>query len=141
MKNILKPTRIHNNAKSYMGKVNIGVPQGSILGPLLFLLYVNDLSNVSMKLSFIQFADDTSIFIKGGSLSEIALSMNSEMKNVTEWLRNNMLTLNVTKTNYMIMTTQRKRYNNDECKIIIDESIIDCVSVTFGESIYRSDGH
>ena len=64
-----------------------------------------------MKLSFIQFADDTSIFIKGGSLSEIALSMNSEMKNVTEWLRNNMLTLNVTKTNYMIM-------------IIIDENII-----------------
>ena len=121
---------VYNNAKSYMGKVNIGVPQGSILGPLLFLLYVNDLSNVSMKLSFIQFADDTSIFIKGGSLSEIALSMNSEMKNVTEWLRNNMLTLNVTKTNYMIMTTQGKRYNNDECKIIIDESIIDCVSNT-----------
>ena len=70
-----------------------------------------------MKLSFIQFADDTSIFIKGGSLSEIALSMNSEMKNVTEWLRNNMLTLNVTKTNYMIMIT-------------IDENIIDCVSDT-----------
>ena len=59
-----------------------------------------------------------------------ALSMNSEMKNVTEWLRNNMLTLNVTKTNYMIMTTQGKRYNNDECKIIIDESIIECVSDT-----------
>ena len=74
--------------------------------------------------------DSTSIFIRGGSLSEIALSMNSEMKNVTEWLRNNMLTLNVTKTNYMIMTTQGKRCNNDECKIIIDESIIDCVSDT-----------
>ena len=67
---------VYNNAKSYMGNVDIGVPQGSILGPLLFLLYVNDLSNVSMKLSFIQFADDTSIFMKGGSLSEIALSMN-----------------------------------------------------------------
>ena len=64
------------------------------------------------------------------TLSEIALSINSEMKNVTEWLRNNMLTLNATKTNYMIMTTQGKRYNNDECKIIIDESIIDCVSNT-----------
>ena len=107
---------VYDNAKVYVGKVDIGVPQGSILGPLLFLLYVNDLSNVSMKLSFIQFADDTSIFIKGGSLSEIAFSMNSEMKNVTEWLRNNMLTLNVTKTNYMIMTMQGKRYNNDECK-------------------------
>ena len=54
----------------------------------------------------------------------IIIIINSEMKNVTEWLRNNMLTLNVTKTNYMIMTTQGKRYNNDECKIIIDESII-----------------
>ena len=49
---------VYNNANSYMGEVDIGVPQGSILRPLPFLLYVNDLSNVSMKLSFIQFADD-----------------------------------------------------------------------------------
>ena len=56
---------MYNNVKSPIENVVMGVPQGSILGPLLFLLYVNDMSNVASNLSFIQYADDTSIFVKG----------------------------------------------------------------------------
>ncbi len=115
---------VFNHKKSSMGNVNIGVPQGSILGPLLFLLYLNDLSNTSTKLSFIQFADDTSIFIKGKSVSNMCKLMNSEIKHVSEWLKNNMLTLNVSKTNYMIMASQGKKFNNEECEITIDEVLI-----------------
>ena len=53
----------YGSEKSDTGNIEIGVPQGSILGPLLFLLYINDLCDVSHRVSFIQFADDTSIYI------------------------------------------------------------------------------
>ena len=118
----------YNQCKSEMNNVNIGVPQGSILGPLLFLLYVNDLPTISSHLNFIQFADDTSIFIKGKSILDISRTMSSEMRNVTEWLKNNKLTLNLSKTNFMVMTTQGKRFNDDECNIIVDNVIIERVT-------------
>ena len=78
---------IYNNVKSPIENVVMGVPQGSILGPLLFLLYVNDMSNVASNLSFIQYADDTSIFVKGSSLLSISKIMNNGMKQVNEWLK------------------------------------------------------
>ena len=111
-----------------MKNINIGVPQGSILGPLLFLLYVNDLPTISSNLNFIQFADDTSIFIKGKSLIDISQTMSSEMINVTEWLRNNMLTLNLSKTKCMVMTSRGKRYNDTECNIIVENVTIELVT-------------
>ena len=95
---------IYNNVKSPIDYVVMGVPQGSILCPLLFLLYVNDMSNVASNLSFIQYADDTSIVVKGSSLLSISKIMNNGMKQVNEWLKNNKLSLNVSKTNYMIMS-------------------------------------
>ena len=60
-------------------------------------------------LSCIQFADDTSIFIRGISLPKITSILNQEMEKIIDWLNLNMLTINVSKTNYMIMTAQGKR--------------------------------
>ena len=118
---------IYNNVKSPIENVVMGVPQGSILGPLLFLLYVNDMSNVASNLSFIQYADDTSIFVKGSSLLSISKIMNNGMKQVNEWLKNNKLSLNVSKTNYMIMSGKGKKFNENDCEIMIDNYTLKCV--------------
>ena len=118
---------IYNNVKSPIENVVMGVPQGSILGPLLFLLYVNDMSNVASNLSFIQYADDTSIFVKGSSLLSISKIMNNGMKQVNEWLKNNKLSLNVSKTNYMIMSGKSKKINENDCEIMIDNYTLKCV--------------
>ena len=61
----------YGSDKSDTGNIEIGIPQGSILGPLLFLLYINDLCDVSHRVSFIQFADDTSIYCTGSSLESV----------------------------------------------------------------------
>ena len=87
------------------------VPHGSILGPLLFLLYVNGMSNIASNLTFIRYADNASIFVKGSSLLSISEIMNNGMKQVNEWMKHSRLSLNVSKTNYMIMSGKGKTFN------------------------------
>ncbi len=110
----------YNNGNSKMVNITIGVPQGSILGPLLFLLYVNDLSCISPKLSYIQFADDTNIFMTGNSLEDIFNVLNDELKLISAWMRANKLALNLSKTNFMIMSSPRSRININDYKVYID---------------------
>ena len=62
----------YNKSHSQLGNITAGVPQGSILGPLLFILYVNDIHNVSKQISCIQYADDTTIYASGKHLSDVA---------------------------------------------------------------------
>ena len=82
--------------------ITCGVPQGSVLGPLLFLIYVNDLPNVSKVMQFYLFADDTSIYFDSDNLFNLQKIVNRELKKVRKWLEANRLALNIDKTNYVI---------------------------------------
>ena len=99
----------YNNTSSDMKLITCGVPQGSILGPSLFLLYINDISSVSSILFSILFADDTTLFYSSKNLQELSDVINNELSKMMEWLNANRLSLNIDKTNFMIFRPKGKK--------------------------------
>ena len=89
--------------------ITCGVPQGSILGPLLFLIYVNDLFKALNYLMEIMFADDTNIFFSHKNIDTLFGSMNKELENVSTWFKSNKLPLNVDKTLVVILSSLKKQ--------------------------------
>ena len=98
----------YNNTSSDMKLITCGVPQGSILGPLLFLLYINDIASLCNLFSIL-FADDTTLFYSSKSLPELATIINNELRKLIEWLNANRLSLNIDKTNCMIFRPKGKK--------------------------------
>ena len=97
-----------NSMDSQIDDISCGVPQGSVLGPLLFLIYINDL-NSAIKFSYIHhFADDTNILYRHQSLRKINQRINFDLKNIVEWLRANRIALNTSKTEIVLFRTPRK---------------------------------
>ena len=150
----------YNNCKSSLRDIVCGVPQGSILGPLLFILYVNDITFTSNVLDFILFADDTTILYSHKDINSQVNVVNKELKEVSNWYKANKLSVNASKTNYMILGTLhttsvkvRKDLNvslNNTTRervrftkflgVLIDECLtwkqhIDCVSKTISRNI------
>ena len=117
-----------SNAKSEYKNIVCGVPQGSILGPLLFLIYINDLSTVSDALFTILFADDTSIFVRGKDFDNLINLLNNELSLITTWLSANKLSLNIKKTHYMVFT--RKNIHSTDHKILLNNHEISRVKET-----------
>ena len=97
-----------NGEQSALCQVSCGVPQGSVLGPLLFLIYINDLPNISKKLDIFLFADDTNIYYENESFIELEKIGKKELKNLYLWLSVNRLVLNIEKTNFIIFHPYNK---------------------------------
>ena len=97
-----------NGTTSNVENIDIGVPQGSCLGPLLFLLYINDLPFALKKAKATMYADDTAISYASAKSEELDLVINEELSCIERWLQGNKLSLNVVKTQAMIIGSKPK---------------------------------
>ena len=102
--------------------------QGSILGPLLFSLYINDLANVPENLFSILFADDTTVLIEGSNINTMITTLNCEFAKLTEWLNANKLFINVSKSHYMVIHRSIRKINKGD--ILLDTTILSQVTFT-----------
>ena len=116
-----------NGINSDYQKVMCGVPHGSILGPKLFILYINDICNISNILNFIIFADDTNIFCTGDKIEAVAATVSIELNKLHNWFALNKLSLNIKKTNYMVFSKKNCTGNFD---VTINNFEIERVFVT-----------
>ncbi len=110
--------------KSSELKIECGVPQGSILGPILFILFINDL-HTATKLNILSFADDTTVYTSGNNINEIILLANIELNKLYKWFCTNKLQLNAKKSKFAIFCPRQTRLPN-----IINEITINNQSIT-----------
>ena len=117
----------YNGFKSSERTITCGVPQGSILGPLLFLIYINDLSNNCKFAKPFLFADDTNLLHHSKDHQNLQEELNYDLENISEWLKANRLSLNIKKTHYMVFT---KKHGIADINLNIDGNKIDSVEQT-----------
>ena len=95
-----------------MQTIRCGVPQGLILGPLLFIIYINDLPNASELTDPLLFADDTSIFYSHSNPNCLESVLNDELQNIDIWLKCNKLSVDIKKAYYVFFKPRQKKFNS-----------------------------
>ena len=98
----------YNGSQSSQQLIKCGVPQGSILGPLLFLVFINDFCIVCKSTEPVLFADDTNRFSSGSNASSLQDGVNNDLAIIAEWLKVNKLSLNIKKTHFMCFSAKNK---------------------------------
>lgn len=115
------------NINSNTRDMGCGVPQGSILGPKLLILYINDICSVSQIMKFVLFADDTNIFCSHRDISTLCTLVSTELQKLSIWFCVNKLSLNVKKTHFMIFSNSA---TNSNVQVHINGRCIDGVTHT-----------
>ena len=108
-------------------RCNFGVPQGSILGPLLFLIYINEIPSFIKHAQLSLYADDTVLYYFSNTSQDLEEKLNADLRNVCVWLNENKLTLNTKKTKFMIIGSSRKLSNIDSVTVKVAGSNIERV--------------
>lgn len=118
----------YSSATSSIKNSKHGVPQGTVLGPDLFVLYINDMVRVVNQCELQLFADDTVLFYEGDSVDDIIQTMNGDLDRLNKWLCNNSLNVNIKKTKYMILKSKHKNLDTYSHRdLIIDNNKIEQV--------------
>lgn len=120
LKNRKQRTKVNNSISDAIN-ISLGVPQGTILGVLLFLIYINDLEKAIGESKVLLFADDALLYVVGDSIAECVQKINEDLKRLSNWFEMNKLKLNIEKTKCMVLNAN---LDND---ILIDNVAIDIV--------------
>ena len=123
-----------NGVASDTKDIEVGVPQGSCLGSLLFLIYINDLPQAVQVSTVSMYADDTSLCHQSNDITQLNKAINNDLRHLDTWLQGNKLSLNVAKTHSMLVTTKQKRNilqeKNLDLELNIRESELEVVQKT-----------
>ena len=130
-----------NDTLSTSLPVTVGVPQGSILGPLLFIIYVNDMPNVIKHCKIILYADDTLLYYSSTSANDINKYVNEDLNLISQWLADNLLTLNCTKSKFLLFGSSSRLKSFTNISIFVNdhqltrERTIKYLGITFSENL------
>lgn len=120
----------YGNVESQLKPINVGTPQGSIVGPLTFIIFINDIVRCSNMVKFVLFADDTSVVCKAKTAREAVMTMNNELCNVNKWFHANCLTINEHKSSFIIFHRWKNKINDNIPNLTINGGNIERVQYT-----------